>query len=65
MTYITIFTQNIYCQSEYSLFQKKYQNILINHPEPLEDIDGDGLNDKKEVFYGTNPKTTDSDGDGL
>lgn len=65
MTYITIFTQNIYCQSEYSLFQKKYKNILINHPEPLEDIDGDGLNDKKEAFYGTNPKTTDSDGDGL
>ncbi len=23
------------------------------------------MNDKKEIFYGTNPKTTDSDGAGL
>lgn len=57
--------QNVFGQNEYSIFQKKYQHIFLNHPDPLEDTDGDGLNNKTEISYGTNPNAIDSDGDGL
>ena len=59
------FVQITYCQHGYSAFQKKYQKIFINYPETLEDNDGDGLDNKKELQLGTNPYSADSDGDGL
>jgi len=53
------------CQDNYSFFKNKFDNILRENPGPLNDEDGDGIDDPMEKKLGTMPSNPDTDGDGL
>jgi len=52
------------------LFTGRTDNVIIERPlgynpqSTTEDFDNDGLSNRSELYYGTNPELADSDGDG-
>ncbi len=47
------------------IWEKKYGLDFRNPKDAEKDLDGDGLVNREEYFYRTNPKKKDSNGDGL
>lgn len=53
------------CQDNFNFFKNKFDKIFLEHPEPLSDLDGDGIDDLMEKKLGTKSTNPDTDGDGL
>ncbi len=49
----------------YDWWEKRYGLDKDNPEDSKEDTDGDGLNNKNEFIYKTDPRNPDSDGDGI
>ena len=53
------------------LFTGRTDNVIIERPlgynpqSTTEDVDNDGLSNRSELYYGTNPELADTDGDGV